>query len=184
MADKQREIELVRQAKRGDTHSFALLYEMIYQELYKTALYTLGKPEDAENVVSDTVLDAYAGLEKLRDEGAFRGWIFRILMNKCNRVLREYVRKREQEAQSPVEDMADTLSSSDNGTASAENRTMIRQAFAALDDEERRIVTLIVYGEYDSGEVAEIMGLNRNTVRSKYSRALVKMRNKLGGVQM
>ena len=41
-------------------------------------------------------------------------------------------------------------------------------------------MTLTIYGEYDSGEVAALMNMNRNTVRSKYSRALAKMRACLG----
>ena len=59
MIDDERMVVLVRQAKLGDSHSFAELYTAIYQDLYKTALYTLGNADDAENVVSDTVMDAF-----------------------------------------------------------------------------------------------------------------------------
>lgn len=181
MNEKDRIIALVRQAKLGDAHSFARLYELYYQELYKAALYTLGKPEDAENVVSDTVLDAYAGISRLRDEAAFRGWIFRILSNKCKRYVRDIIRKRETEYGIPIEDMAEGYPAADHSIEDAENKTVISDAFSVLTSEERQIVSMTIYGEYDSGEIAEQMGLNRNTVRSKYSRALVKMRRKLGG---
>ena len=40
---------------------------------------------------------------------------------------------------------------------------------------------MTVYGEKDSGEIAYLLGLNRNTVRSKYARALGKMRERLAG---
>ncbi len=180
MVDKEQERALVAAARRGDTHSFSLLYEMIYRDLYKAALYILQNPEDAENVVSDTVLDAYSGLDKLRSDVAFRGWIFRILNNKCNRLLREYVKRREMEASSTVDDMAETLQSEGTVEHEVENRSLTEQAFSVLSEEERRIVAMTVYGEYDSGEIAAVMGLNRNTVRSKYSRALNKMREALG----
>ena len=50
---------------------------------------------------------------------------------------------------------------------------------ALLSEEERLIVSLTVFGGYDSGEIAEILHLNRNTVRSKHSRALAKLRETL-----
>ena len=84
--NKERMIELVSRAKQQDSHAFAELYEMVYQDLYRMALYTLGNPQDAENVVSDTVLDAYCNIGKLREAAAFKGWIFKILSNKCNRL--------------------------------------------------------------------------------------------------
>lgn len=181
MDEKERMKALVSQAKMGDAHSFATLYEMLYLDLYRAALYTLGNPDDAENVVSDTVMDAYSGLTKLRDDSAFRGWIFKILDNKCKKYLKEYIHRREVQSAVPVEDMAETLPSNGNVIQGAENRTMIQDAFSVLNEEEKRIVTMTVYGQYDSGEIATMMGINRNTVRSKYSRALLKMRNRLGG---
>ncbi|MBO4863915.1 MAG: RNA polymerase sigma factor [Eubacterium sp.] len=161
-----------------DRDKFAELYKEVYRELYKTALYRLGVPEDAENVVSDTVLDAYAGLDKLRDESAFRAWIFKILSNKINRVLREYVTRREHEAYLS-DDSIDALPTAGNVIQAAEDKTLVQQAFTILSEEEREIVTMSVFGEQSSAEIADSMKLNRNTVRSKYSRALTKMREYL-----
>ena len=81
-------LELERRARRQDASAFARLYEEIYKDLYKFALYTLKNPHDAEDVVSDTVMDAYAGIKGLKKEESFRAWIFRILSNKCRRKLR------------------------------------------------------------------------------------------------
>ena len=75
-----------------------------------------------------------------------------------------------------IEDYSEVMPSGENSTKTAEDRVLIDQAFAVLSDEEKEIVTMTVFGEYDSGEIAQFMKLNRNTVRSKYSRALAKMR--------
>ena len=179
--NKERMVTLVRQAKLGDASSFAKLYEMICQDLYRTALYRLGNPEDAENVVGDTVLDAYAGIGRLKDETAFKAWIFRILYNKCNRMIKSYMTRRDIETAQSVDEMAETLATTQNDIENAEAKTMIRDAFSVLSDEEKQIVTMTIYGEYDSGEISRLLGMNRNTVRSKYSRALVKMRDRLSG---
>ena len=62
---------------------------------------------------------------------------------------------------------------------SREDSLELRRAMALLSEEERLIVSLTVFGGYDSGEIAEILHLNRNTVRSKHSRALAKLRETL-----
>ena len=176
--------ELVRQVKRRDENApeaFARLYETVYKDLYRTALYTLGSIEDAENVVGDAVLDAYAGIEKLRDEEAFRAWIFAILSNKLKNQLAEYAKTREHTAPSPVEEYAETLGTEETELARLSERDALRRAFAVLSEEERSIVTLRIYGELDSGEIAVRLRLNRGTVRSKYSRALAKLREALRG---
>ena len=72
---------------------FAAYYEKVYRELYYFALHTLKNPQDAEDAVSETVTDAFAAVEKLRDNEKFRAWIFQILSNKCRRKLKEYTQK-------------------------------------------------------------------------------------------
>ena len=103
---------------------------------------------------------------------AFRGWMFKILSAKCKRKMKSYVDIRETE-QVLIENSA---GAEDDPIQSTE----LKHAFAALSDEERMILSLNVFGGYDSGEIADIMGLNRNTVRSKQSRALQKMKAILG----
>ena len=51
--------EIVKQAKASDAAAFAELYESVYKDLYRFAYYTLKHPQDAEDVVSETVIDAY-----------------------------------------------------------------------------------------------------------------------------
>ena len=52
-------LHLVEKARQRDAGAFAALYTQIYQDLYKFALYTLKNSHDAEDVVSDTVTDAF-----------------------------------------------------------------------------------------------------------------------------
>ena len=165
-------LQLVRRAKRGDAEAFAELYRNIYQNLYRFALYMLGNPADAEDVVSDAVTDAWVTIRGLRSEEAFEGWVFRILSNKCRRKRKEYVNK-------PLawnEEIGDISGADDL----AENYHL-RKIFGELDDEDRLIISLHVFGGYTSKEISEITGMNANTVRSRESRALKKMAEKLEG---
>ena len=70
---------LVLEAQKGGQEGFTRLYEAVAPSLYRTALYTLGNSHDAEDVVSETFIEAYRGLSSLRDPQAFAPWIYRIL---------------------------------------------------------------------------------------------------------
>ena len=76
---------LVLVAKKGDKDAFAQLYQHIYKDLYKFAYYVLKDDQDAQDAVSDAVMDAYAGISKLKNPDAFRSWMFKILSAKCKR---------------------------------------------------------------------------------------------------
>ena len=179
MADEQRIKELVIRSADGDSGAFAELYELCYKDLYKTALYTLGNVHDAENAVSETVLDAFAGIKKLRDPSAFRAWIFAILSNKCKAILRSYVKSREHLSQKSPDDLQEVLGDEDPNLKRAEEETVLQKAFSVLSEEEKLIVNLTIYGRLDSGQVGERLKINPSTVRSKYRRSLRKMKEVL-----
>lgn len=163
--------ELIRAAKKGDQQAFGQLYEQIYQDLYRFAYYTLKDEHDAQDVVSEAVMDAWSGIRKLKEDDAFHAWMFKILSVKCKRKLKSYVERGQISSLDEAEDLP-----SDESGLSLE----LKQAFAQLSDEERMIVSMTVFGGYDSAEIAKILKLNRNTVRSKHSRALAKLKTFLG----
>ena len=165
-------LKLVRQAKCGDVDAFARLYAGIYEDMYRFALYTLRNASDAEDTVSDAVTDAFALIRKLRSEDVFKSWIFRILSNKCKDKLREYAGRKE----TGIEDTEEIAF--DSGPEMTEC-IQVRKLFFELADEERLIISMHQFAGYTSREISEILHMNENTVRSKESRALRKMKQQL-----
>lgn len=162
--DTCKEAQLVKLAKRQDAKAFSKLYETVYIDLYRFALYTLRHPQDAEDAVSEAVILAYEHMYKLRKDEAFRSWIFQILANVCKKKARENSQKVEllNEEEPAVE--------IDHGIAYD-----VRKAFFILSEEEQQIIALSVFGGYNSKEIEKMLQINANTVRSKRSRALEKM---------
>lgn len=158
------QMKLVKQAKKGDTQAFAQLYRGVYQELYRFALYSLKNSHDAEDAVGDTVADAWAQIGSLKKEESFKGWIFKILSNKCRRCLKQYVDKTQELPEDLCEEKGDT-----------EEQLDVRRAFARLADEERLILSMHIFGGYSSREIGEVLQMNDSTVRSRQKRALEKM---------
>ena len=69
----------VKNAMRHDKIAFESLYRDINTDLCKMALYMLGNNQIAEEIVSETVLDALIGITKLKDETRFEAWILKRL---------------------------------------------------------------------------------------------------------
>lgn len=161
-------IELVQKAKLGDDEAFSKLYEIVYKDMYKYAYYYLDNAMDAEDAVAEAVLDAYKSIKKLRQEEAFKSWIFKILTVKCKKKIEKYVHRDTELTEDIVFEHKDYDESQD-----------VKEAFLVLTEEEKQVVSLAIFAGYKSHEIAKNMGLNANTVRSKLSRALAKMQKKL-----
>ena len=156
---------LVSQAKQGDAHAFALLYEKYYKDLYRFALCYLKNTTQAEDAVSQAVLRAYEKLPNLRKETAFKSWLFQITANECRMLLR---------SQSEVALPEDY----EQGTAeTGYEQPELKDLMQVLNDEERMVISLSVFSGYRSTEISRMLTMRPGTVRSLKSRALAKLKD-------
>lgn len=80
--------ELIARARAGDGAAFAQLMEGQKQMLYKVARSYLRSDADAADAMGETVLSCYEKLDTLRQPRYFRTWLTRILIRKCQDILR------------------------------------------------------------------------------------------------
>lgn len=163
-------LQQIKKAKSGDAEAFSKLYNDIYLDLYRFALYTLKNPADAEDAVSETVIDAFVSIKKLRSEASFKAWIFKILAVKCKRCFLQ--------GQKQAKELPEEIAGEDE-TCALEEKIDLRDQFFKLKDEERLIISMHVFAGYTSREIAKILHINENTVRSKESRALKRLSRQL-----
>ena len=127
-------------------------------------------------MVSDTVLEAYTSISKLRDEKAFKAWIIKILTVKIKNKRKEY-----KEINNFREDV-DDLSDAEEAAVSKEidfGSIEVMEGFKQLSEEERMVLSLSVVSGYKSEEIARMFGTNANTVRSKVARAKARLKQLL-----
>ena len=157
----------VQQAKKGDSHAFARLYEIYYKDLYHFALYYTKDSITAEDAVSSAVLKAFEQLHKLRKNDAFKSWLFQITANECKKLLKQksiYLSDASWQEPAAAED----------GYLTPE----IQDELSQLSEPERRVITLSVFGGYTSREIAGILKKREGSIRSIKSRAFAKLREK------
>lgn len=152
---------------------FTRLYSEVYKDLYRLALYFLKNKEDAEDIVGETVLDAYRQIESLREESLFKNWIVKILTNKCRMKLKEYALS-EEEPRENIAVLSDIVAGREK-RADDFSRLEMKDLLMKLENEERFIICLSVFEGYKGDEIAEFLGLKPATVRSKKQRALAKL---------
>ena len=159
-------------AREGDREAFGRIYDEVALDLYRMALYTLGDPQDAEDAVAETFLEAWRGIHGLRDAASFRQWMLRILSVRCKRRVGSIIREK---GNIDIEDYLDQGVPDEGGP-----RTEVREAMARLAPDERQMVLLSVLYGYTMREIAGMMELPQGTVSSKLHRTLKKLRRMLG----
>ena len=163
--DMQKDIEL---AKKGSSEAFARLYATVYKDLYHIALYSLKNTHDASDAVSDTVLDAFCSIHKLRDPEKFRSWIMTILSAKIKRKIKNF--------SSVTEEFTEEL---DDISEFDYDSVELRNALEKLDSQSRLILSMSVLGGYTSEEISAVCNIKSGSVRSRLSRIKEKLRLEL-----
>lgn len=170
---------LVLKASKGDKGAFSDLYYSCYSDLYKFALYTIGNSEVAADVVSDTFVDIWKGIGKLRDENSFASCAFKILSIRCKKEISNIIKRR---GEYNLDDLIETpLEYSEDVAENILERASLAVALSKLDEDERMMVVLSVLHGYSIREIAAMLGKPQGTVSSKLHRTYAKLREMLGG---
>ena len=169
--------DTVVNAIKGDKNSFADLYYCCYKDFYNFALYILGNPEDAADVVADAFVEIWKGIGKLRSPKAFAPWAFKILSIRCKIEISENIKRR---GEFDFNELIETpFAGSENLEEDIAQGTTLALALMELDAEERMIIVLSVLYGYTHREIAEIIGKPQGTVGSKLYRTYAKLRKRI-----
>lgn len=166
---------MVEKAINKDKESFSEIYKLFYKDMYRFACFMLGNTNDAEDIVSEAIVDIYLEIDKLLNPEAFKSWAFRIIANKCKR----HIMKKKNIFVELEDDLTGIF---DESTADEDELIDAKAAFRTLTHEEKMIISYNIFGGYKSDEIGSMMNLNSNTVRSKLSRALLKMKNQMEAI--
>lgn len=148
----------VKLAQEGGSEAFSRLYALVYKDMYHIALYSLRNAHDASDAVSETVLDAFCSIKKLRDPNCFKSWIMRILSAKIKKMQRGYF--------SESDELKEESGISDFDFDSVD----LRESLERLDSASRLLLSLSVLEGYSSEEISKICDIKASTVRSRLSR--------------
>lgn len=159
---------LVKRAQRGDAEAFISLMEECKMSFRRIAFGYLGNDEDAADAIQDTILDAFEHIGTLRKAEYFKTWVMRILINNCTRTYRR--NKKSVTLKENVE-----IEGYDTGRADVEFKEMLM----SLPEDSRPIFQLYFGEQLTTKEIAEILSLKENTVKSRIHRGKEQLRMSL-----
>ena len=173
--------ELAPLLQRGDRAAIALVVRRHNQRLFRAARSVTRDDAEAEDVVQETYVRAFAGLSRFRGESRISTWLTRIAINEAL----DRMRRRKPQVELHVVD--DESPPSGSGTrddperdaARAEIRRLVERALDELPEAFRVVFVLRDIEELTIEETADYLGVRPETVKTRLHRARRLLRARL-----
>ncbi len=177
--------EAVAEARAGDTDAFRLLVDGYSRKVFRLVYRMTLNEQDAEDVVQETFLRAYRGLDQFESRADFGTWIFRIAVNAALDLMRK--RQRHEGSRSPMDpegsEDSPGLPSGDPTPErllfSAEVRDKVSRALAGLTAVERTAFVLRHFEGMSIEEIGGVLDLKESATKNTVFRAVQKLRREL-----
>ena len=175
---------LVHQAKKGSREAFAALMELYQTKVYNLALRMTGSAEDAADLCQETFINVWKGLPNFQGGSSFSTWLYRLANNVCIDFIRREKNRKGMDVLSLNDDEKDYDELiPDNGPSpqaqleQRERRAALNKALGQLSEEHRQVLLLREVSGLSYAEIAEAVGLEEGTVKSRIARARLSLRN-------
>lgn len=179
------DVELLERARSGDRDALERLLERHQAKVYRFGMRMCREPEDAKDVVQDTLLAMARGVRDFRGESSVSTWLFSIARRFC-------IKKRRTRRSDPSDrrsldtDLADEVSRVADPAKSAEELLAGREierelddAIAALEPKYREVLVLRDVEGLTAPEAAEVLGIGVQAVKSRLHRARASVRERI-----
>jgi RNA polymerase sigma-70 factor (ECF subfamily) len=186
---------LVQQYRQGDSAAMERLILKYQNRIYNVVLKICADPDDAAELTQEAFVKIIQNLDKFEGRSAFYTWAFRIAvnltLNYCQRNARLTVRSLDAEqeqcdsqAKHVLKDFLSDDSSPDPAEAAQQKELheVAVKALKGLDDAQRTVIILRDIEGMSYARIAEVLGIELGTVRSRLSRARNKLRRILEAI--
>jgi RNA polymerase sigma-70 factor (ECF subfamily) len=182
--------ELMLSCRDGDEGAFETLYRRYEKPIFSFIYRMVLSAEDAEDLCQETFFKVVRAKKKYRATAKFKTWLFHIALNLCRDRIRRMKFRSHLSLNSPVfsqdseqiqlrQSVCDPSSDPTKPAQTAEIKTLVRQAFIKLPEQERTVVILRQYHDLKFSEIAEIIDCPVGTAKSLNHRGREKLMKSL-----
>jgi RNA polymerase sigma-70 factor, ECF subfamily len=176
IADETSDEALVCAIAKSDRDAMAALYARHNVRLYRFIVRLTGNAATAEDIVSEVFLEVWRSAVRFEAKSSVPTWLLAIARYKALSLMRRRVDEPlDERAASAVEDASDDPEAA---TAKIERGAIVRKCLTQLPAAQREVMDLVYYHDKSVDEVAEIVGISPNTVKTRMFYA----RGKLAGL--
>jgi RNA polymerase sigma-70 factor (ECF subfamily) len=174
---------LIARIAKGDRLAMQVLYGRHHVRVFRFGLRLVRDEQVAEDLISEVFLDVWRQAGKFEGRSAVSTWLLAITRFKALSALRKRKdAELDEEAAAAIEDPSD-----DPETTAQKKDTsvVLRKCLEALTPDHREIIDLVYYHEKSVEEVAEIVGIPENTVKTRmfYARKKLAELLKAAGIE-
>lgn len=182
------ETTLVAEAQSGDANAFAALISQYESHVYRLALNITRNPQDAEDVLQDVFLKAYAHLGEFRGDSRFSTWLVRIATNAALTKMRQRssewrvssARSNQDNQKAPrPREMKDGDDNPEERYSKTELLGILSEVIESLNLSLRMVFVLRDFQSFSTEETARLLGLSEVAVRNRLLRARLQVRQRL-----
>lgn len=156
---------LMLQFQRGSREAFEELFARYREPLYGFFRRRLDSGERAEDLTQETFLVVIRGTSKYEPRALVRTYLYAIALKLLSTERRKQVASQGLSGPEPAVE------------ESAETSLWVREALAKLDDSDREVLMLREYEQLSYGEIADLLRVPVNTVRSRLFRSRMALKN-------
>ncbi len=174
--------ETLARCARGDRSAFGEIVREHQSMVYSLALHFLRNPSVAEDLAQEVFLELYRNLGSIKSSAHLRFWLRKVT---CHRSI-DHVRRRGRDSMLSLEDVREPAVAARQDDPLLEEK--LWRLVASLPEKARMALILRYQEDLELHEIAEVMAMPINTVKSSIGRALELLREKLtrsmGGVRV
>ena len=181
---REQEAAIVRKVLGGDANAFETLVLEYEKNVYNIALRMTGNSEDAADMTQEAFIKAYNSLQSFRGDSKFSVWLYRIVSNVCLDFLRSKNRRptvslsvEDDNGEDTQLDVADESQSPELLLDRKLTRESVRRGLDSLPPDYRQILLLREIQGLSYDEIAQALGLEVGTVKSRIFRARKRLCN-------
>jgi len=172
--------DLIRRYRDGDARAFDVLFDRHHAAVYHFAATMLGEGPAAEDVLQESFLAVARAAREYEPRGRMRAWLMRIVRNRCLNRIEQDRRRREVTGQVDAADAVAGDPAPDAGLAADEAAAIVRSAIDELPERQREAITLYAFERMTYREIASVLEMPINTVKTLIHRARASLAAALG----
>ena len=163
---------LLQRVSAGDRDAFRDLYLRYHRRLARFLVRLTQRPEDAEEIINDTLWIVWQRAGDFRNASRVSTWIMGIAYRRALKL----IRSAQVHARAMTLEMADGEPTADDAMQVTLNRQLLEHGLARLPLEQRLVLEFTYYLDHSCEEIAEIMDCPVNTVKTRMFHARRKLR--------
>ncbi len=178
-----REKQLIQKAKKGDTNSFESLILGCQSKAFNIAIRYLKNEQDALDALQESFIKIFRYLNTFKEDCRFDTWVYRIVVNTCNDMLRKKSRRKNTDSIFKTEDEKETIIEIPDSSGSPEvvfaekeKSEYIVSCLEKLNQDQKEIIILRDIQGFSYDEISEILECSVGTVKSRISRSRLRLR--------